>query len=90
MWQVSTGSELDLVVEGSNLWFYNKLSLEDHSIEPVPRVVQSTGTFLHVKIDEDCSSNLRSLTDGDTITIAFHTHFSTRWEMDIECHTKVL
>lgn len=87
---INHGSELDFIVEGNNLWFYDKLSLYDQPIKPVPRIVQSIGTSLHVKISGECSSDLRSLTDGKKITIGFHTHFSTRWEMDVECHTKVI
>ena len=86
---INHGSELDLVVEGSNLWFYNKLSMHNRPIKPAPCIQQSIGTCLHVKISGDSNSNLRSLKDGQKVTIGFHTHFSTRWEMDVECHTKV-
>ena len=86
---INHGSELDLVVEGSNLWFYNKLSLYDRPIEPVPRIEQSIGACLHVKISGECSSDLKSLKDGQKVRIGFHTHFSSRWAMDVECHTKV-
>ena len=87
---INHGCELDFIVEGSNLWFYNKLSLYDQPLEPIPRTVQNIGTCLHVKISGKCCSDLRSLKDGRKITIGFHTHFSTRWEMDVECHTKVV
>ena len=86
---INHGSELDLVVEGSNLWFYNRLSLYGRPIEPVPRIIQSISTCLHVKISGECSSDLRSLKDGQNVTIGFLTHFSSTWPMDVECHTKV-
>ena len=86
---INHGCELDLVVEGNNLWFYNELSLEDNPIEPAPRIEQSIGTCLHVKISGECSSDLRSLKDGQKIMIGFHTHFSSRSAMNVECHTKV-
>ena len=87
---INHGSELDLVVEGSNLWFYNKLSMYDKPIKPAPCIQQSIGTCLHVKISGDSNSNLRSLKDGQKVRIGFHTHFSSQWPMDIECHTKVI
>lgn len=86
---INHGSELDLVVEGSNLWFYSKLSLCDQPIEPIPHIVQSIGTCLHVKISGECSSDLRSLKDGEKVKIGFHTYFSSESAMNVECHTKV-
>lgn len=87
---INHGSEFDLVVEGKNLWFYNKLSLSNRIIEPAPHIEQSIGTCLHVKISEQSSSDLSSLEDGKQVRIGFHTHFSAScWSMDVECHTKV-
>ena len=86
---INHGSELDLVVEGSNLWFYNKLSMYDKRIEPAPSVQQNIGTCLHVKISGKSNSNLKSLKDGQKVTIGFFTHFTSHWPIDVECHTKV-
>lgn len=80
--------ELNLLVEGSNLWFYNELKLEDGTIEPVPRILESTGTCLRIQISRQ-SDYLKSLKDGQKVTIGFHTHFSSHWAMDVEYHTKV-
>ena len=67
------GSEMALVIEGSNLWFCYQLSVNGDSIDTP--ACDITGTSIKLNLDKDSRTSLSSLTDGQEVKVKVHNHF---------------
>ena len=67
------GSEMALVIEGSNLWFCYQLSVNGESTDTP--ACDITGTSIKLNLDKDSRTSLSSLTDGQEVKVKVHNHF---------------
>ena len=67
------GSELAIVLEGSNLWFCHKVTIGSLVIKITASLCN--GNCVHYNMDK-WDSNIGHLKDGEKVSITLHNHFS--------------
>ncbi len=67
------GSEVALVVEGTNFWFCHRLSIRGASVETPAS--QISGTSINLNFDKENNQTLSTLSDNEEVSLKVFSHF---------------